>query len=134
MMAAHTEKRLHVVSFRLTDAEADHVDAAAAAMTPRRSRQDWCRAASLHVAKAKVPSPPPPRRNPPRRLPKADVQALSKVLAAVGKVGGNVNQIAKVANAAGQLPEIGELARVRAVLEEMRDDLRRALGNGGDGD
>ena len=134
MTAAPVEKRLHVVSFRLTDAEAAHVDAAAAGMTPRRSRQDWCRAASLHFAKAKVPSPPPPRRHPARRLPKADVQALSKLLAAVGKVGGNVNQLAKVANAVGRLPEIEELARVRAVLEEMRDDLHRALKGGGDGD
>ncbi|SOE01524.1 hypothetical protein [Caenispirillum bisanense] len=128
-----SEKRLHVVSFRLTDGEAAHVDAAAATTKPVRSRQDWCRAACLHLAKAKVPNPPPPKRNPARRLPKADVQALGKVLAALGKVGGHTNQMAKAANQNGRLPQIEELTKVRVVLEDMRADLREALGHGHQG-
>lgn len=122
------EKRLHVVSYRLTDSEVARIDAAAAAMRPARTRQDWCRAAALHVAKAKVPAPPPARRHPARRLPKADVQALGRVLGALGKLGGHTNQLAKVANSTGNLPETAELARIREVLEGMRDELRTALG------
>ncbi|MDQ2106381.1 hypothetical protein [Azospirillum isscasi] len=71
MDSARPAKRIHVVSFRLTDAEAAHVDAAAGTV-PGRSRQDWCRAAALRLAGAVVPPPPATRRTPPRRLPKAD--------------------------------------------------------------
>lgn len=133
-MPGTPDRRDHVVSYRLTAAEAARIDAAAAAMTPTRTRTDWCRAAALHLAKAKVPTPPPPRRNPPRRLPKADVQALATVLAALGKIGSNVNQVAKVANSSGRVPEVAILKRMAAEIASAVADVRRALEGGGDGD
>lgn len=133
-MPGTPDRRDHVVSYRLTAAEAARIDAAAAAMTPTRTRTDWCRAAALHVAKAKVPTPPPPRRNPPRRLPKADVQALAAVLAALGKIGSNINQIAKIANSTGRVPEAAVMKRTAAEIAAAVADVRRALEGGGDGD
>ena len=121
------ERRLHVVSFRLTDTEAAHVDAAAAAMRTPRSRQDWCRAAALHLAKAKVPTPPPPRRNPARRLPKADTRALAAVLGQLGKIGSNINQIARMANSTGRLPEEAVLRRAAGEIADAARQVRRVL-------
>ncbi len=128
------DPRREVVSFRLTAIEAAHVDAAAAKMTPSRTRHDWCRAAALHAARIKVPSPPPPRRNPARRLPKADVRALAAVLGQLGKIGSNVNQLARCANSLGRLPED---ERFRAVLDEVTAvarQVRAALEGRGDDD
>ncbi len=133
-MPGTPDRRDHVVSYRLTAAEAARIDAAAATMTPTRTRTDWCRAAALHVAKAKVPAPPPRRRNPPRRLPKADVQALAAVLAALGKIGSNINQIAKIANSTGRVPEAAVMKRTAAEVAAAVADVRRALEGGGDGD
>ena len=133
-MPGTPDRRDHVVSYRLTAAEAARIDAAAATMTPTRTRTDWCRAAALHLAKAKVPTPPPPRRNPPRRLPKADVQALAAVLAALGKIGSNINQIAKIANSTGRVPEAAVMKRTAAEVAAAVADVRRALEGGGDGD
>ncbi|CAO3455472.1 hypothetical protein [Azospirillum argentinense] len=130
---AREPRREVVVSYRLTAAEAAHIDAAAAKMTPSRTRQDWCRAAALHAARIKVPTPPPPRRNSARRLPKADVRALAAVLAQLGKIGSNLNQIARRLNTTGRLlegdrlhetlDEVAAAARlVRAALEGRGDD------------
>lgn len=135
MLPGTLERRDVVVSYRVTTAEAVHIDAAAAAMTPRRTRQDWCRAAALHAARVKVPKPPPPRRNPTRRLPKADVRTLAAILAQLGKLGSNLNQIARRANAAGCLPEGPGL---RETLDEVTAAARQVLaaleGGGGEND
>ena len=116
-----------VVSFRLTEAEAARVDAAAAEMKPKRTRPDWCRAAACHIAKAKVPAPPPPRRHPARNRPTADIEALGRVLANLGRICAHTNQLAHVANASGKLPEVGELRRITLALEAVRDHVRTAL-------
>lgn len=128
------EHREIVVSFRLTPSEAAHVDAASETMRTRRTRTDWCRAAALHAARAKVPNPPPPRRHPARRLPRADVRALVEVLAALGKLGSNVNQLARAANRAGRLPDEAALKTMAAAIAAAVGDIRRALEGGGDGD
>lgn len=133
-MPGTPERRDHVVSYRLTAAEAARIDDAAAAMTPTRTRTDWCRAAALHLAKAKVPAPPPPRRNPARRLPKADARALAAVLASLGKIGSNINQVARVANSTGRLPDAALLKRTAADIATAVAEVRRALEGGADGD
>lgn len=131
MMSGSTDKRLTVVSFRLTDTEAARIDAAAEAMG--RTRSDWCRAASLHIAKAKVPTPPPPRRHPARRLPKADVRLLAEVLGSLGKIGSNVNQLARKMNKGGSAPDAAALASLDLTIKQAAADIRRAL-EGGNGD
>ena len=52
---------------------------------------------------------------------------LARVLAALGRYGSNVNQMARAANA-GAIPLEHELAEAAAATLEMRDMLMRALG------
>lgn len=96
--------RSFVVSFRLTALEAAHVDAAGAALPTPRRRADFARLACLSAARQKAPPPLKPARLPVRRKPTADVEMLARVLAALGKIGSNVNQMARIANQRGSLP------------------------------
>lgn len=64
------------------------------------------------------------------RLPHPDKQALARVLASLGAVGSNVNQLARIANTTGELPAVEQLAATHAAIMEMRGALFRALGYG----
>lgn len=125
-----TKKRDVIVAFRLTQTEAAHVDAAAAALKRPRRRADFCRAAALHVARQRVPEPAKPIRLPPRRLPALDTQLLSKALAELGKVGSNVNQLARVANSTGTPPAAAALTPMTQQITEIRDAIVAALHGG----
>lgn len=119
-------RRDQVVSFRLTADELSAVIQASKTANPRRSPQDWCRAVILKVAKHRVPDPPPLRAKPKRKAA-ADVQALARVLAALGKIGSNLNQIARLANALKRLPHISALDGIAEGIRQARDDIRGAL-------
>jgi len=67
------------------------------------------------------------RRPRPRRSATEQERAeLARVLAAVGKMGGNLNQLARHANQGGRV-DAGELERLRGELEQWRDALVAAL-------
>ena len=68
---------------------------------------------------------PEPRRRTAR--PSADLDLLARLLAAVGKIGSNVNQLAYVANTGGW-PDSRALAEAVADVRWMRDTLMLALG------
>ncbi len=130
-MASAPEKRLTVVSFRLTDAETAHIDAAASAMAPPRSRQDWCRAAALHVARAKVPEPPPGRLQP-RRLPSPATQAAAAALARLGALKSDIDRLVRGASQ-DQPPSSDALQAISDSIGAVANDLRTALeGRRGD--
>ena len=125
-------RRQHVLSFRLTDSEFSAIIEASKTANPKRSPQDWCRAVILKVAKHRIPDPPPLRAKPKRKAT-ADVQALARVLAALGKIGSNLNQIARLANSQSRLPHITALAGIAESIRQAREDIRRALeGTNGD--
>jgi hypothetical protein len=63
------------------------------------------------------------------RRPQVDRAALAVVLAALGRYGSNVNQLARLANV-GEIPAREDLAEAAAATREMRDALMRALGRG----
>lgn len=135
MANARTDGRHHVVSIRLTGEEAARIDAAAARMSPRRTRGDWVRAVALRISGSVVPEPVTPRRRPARRTLGADLQSLARILAQIGKIGSNVNQIARIANTAARLPTTERLDALTKELTALRDDLRAALRpEGDDGD
>jgi hypothetical protein len=64
------------------------------------------------------------------RRPKVEHVALAQVLGALGRVGSNVNQLARVANTAGTLPQTATLNEVRQEICLMRTALMKALGRG----
>lgn len=135
-----TGTRNIVVAFRITPSEAAHLDAAGQSLSKPRLRADYARAAALHAAKARVPEPPKTIRRPGRRRPAYDIELLAKILGQLGKVGSNVNQIAKAANGGGQGPTSRMLSRLIIDLVEIRDAVRTALDGSqrdddrGDGD
>ena len=120
-----TAKRDVIVAFRLTCLEAAHVDAAAAALRRPRTRGDFCRAATLHAARQRIPEPTKPIRLPPRRLPALDTQLLSKLLAEVGRVGGELSQMSRTAFGNQQAATLTTMARDVTVI---RDTIVTALG------
>lgn len=128
MPEAQHPLRSVIVSYRLTAEEAGRIDAAAAAMKPRRTRADWARAAALHVAKAKVPGPVRPSRRRARRRPGADVEALARILGQLGKLGSNINQIARIANTTREIPTANLLAGASAEINAFRRAVEAALG------
>ena len=62
------------------------------------------------------------------RPPHPDRVLLAQVLAAIGPIGSNVNQMARVANTIGELPSALTLLETRDALVDMRAALMRALG------
>jgi len=61
------------------------------------------------------------------RRPPVERRELARLLGAVGHIGGNLNQLAKSANA-GVVVYEGEVASAARALVEMRDALLQALG------
>jgi len=125
-----------VISFRVSAADAAHIDEAAAALKKPRHRSDFARAATMHLARRQVPEPTKPLRVPVRRKPSADVQVLTKLLGELGKVGSNVNQMSRHANQGGGGPSKDIMHGIAADLLEIKCAITQALsGNGtGNGD
>lgn len=68
-------------------------------------------------------TPPPPQS----RRPPVDRAELGKLLVAIGRIGNNINQLAKIANA-GSWPEAKDLEKARADIQWIRQALMMALG------
>lgn len=64
------------------------------------------------------------------RRPTVERVALAQVLGALGRVGSNINQLTRVANTTGALPQTAELKRVQEEIATMRAALMKALGRG----
>tara|TARA_R110000796_G_scaffold159169_3_gene275846 strand:- start:104528 stop:104881 length:354 start_codon:yes stop_codon:yes gene_type:complete len=64
-----------------------------------------------------------------RKAPTVEMEILLKALGKLGKVGGNLNQIAKAQNM-GYLPINGELETTLKEVRELRTEIRKALGYG----
>ncbi len=67
---------------------------------------------------------------PRRRRKGPDVKALHRINGQLGKLGGNVNQVATVANDTGRVPELRILRQMHDRLYETTGHIIRALGYG----
>ena len=125
----NTENRRDIIiSFRISPLEAAHLDAAGKSLkNGPRQRADFCRAASFHAAKIRVPAPSKPVRRPSRRLPALDTQILSKLLAQAGKIGGHTNQLAHHANSTGGQVRVEVLQQIAVEIAELRAALTVTL-------
>jgi hypothetical protein len=79
-------------------------------------------AAYLRALALGAPGPRAVRRPPVERV------ELAKLLGAVGKLGGNVNQIAKAVHTTRNLPSWSELAAIQQEIAQIREAIFRALG------
>lgn len=113
-MARPTENRCEVLKVRLTPEEMARLkeDAEIAAQTVS------------DVARAQLTNAPMPKR---RYRKSVDHEKLAEVLQQLGKVGNNLNQIAKVANSTGSLSHFRDARLLKNQLEDIRDLVRAAL-------
>lgn len=121
-----------IVAFRITFNEACHIDFAGASLKSPRGRADFCRSASLHYAKQRVPPPAKPVALPNRRKPTHDIVVLSRLLAEVGRLGTDTSEMATLARLRGALPNVDELRTIAEHLEHVRHQLVIALGGTAD--
>ena len=64
------------------------------------------------------------------RRPPIERKELGRLLGHLGKVGSNINQIARAVNTTRNLPSWSELAEIRHEIGRIRDALMKALGRG----
>jgi hypothetical protein len=64
------------------------------------------------------------------RRPSVEKAALGRALGLLGRYGGNLNQLAHAANAAGAMPTTAELEALRREVREVKAALLQALGRG----
>ena len=110
-------RRRHHIDVRCDDTELAAIEAGAA--RAEMTTAAWLR----HLATGTVG---PRARRPLRRID-ADRVLLAQVLAALGRVGSNINQLAYQANV-GNIPYRDEIMEMRAVMLHMRELLLAALG------
>jgi len=122
--------RKHIIGFRLTDDEMGRLQEFTRGLPAKRSASDAARGIVCHVIKIKVPDAPAPRINKTKRLPAVEVQALAKLTAAIGHIGGNVNQLAKRANESGIIPDIRVLTALQSEIADIRAQITSALTGG----
>jgi hypothetical protein len=76
------------------------------------------------VARAQLLNAPMPKRKYRRSV---DHDKLADVLVQLGRLGTNLNQIAKVANTNGDLSQFRDAKLLKNLLEEIRDEVRAAI-------
>jgi hypothetical protein len=64
------------------------------------------------------------------RRPPVERKELARLLGHLGKVGSNINQLARAFNQVGRFPGFPELVAIRREVGELRDALMMALGRG----
>ena len=64
------------------------------------------------------------------KRPPIDRKQLAKLLGEIGKLGSNVNQIARWANTDRAAPSMAEIARMREDIAAMRAEVMKALDRG----
>ncbi len=111
---SETRQRSKRLTIRFTDAEYAEIEAAA----------DRAGLAIGSHTRAMLLNGRAPRAV---RTPPADRKALAQVLALLGRLGSNVNQISRTLNF-GEQHDAAALARAVKEITEMRDALMAALG------
>ena len=111
---SETRKRQYRVTVRLTEAEATELN---------KRADDASLTLAGYIRFTVFDTPPPPQS----RRPPVNRKKLGKLLGAIGRIGNNVNQLAKVANA-GSWPESKSLQKACDDIRWIRHKLMEALG------
>jgi len=114
MSKSESRKATKMLSFRLTQDE--HEQLAAVAAVAGVGLPTFVRRAAFNSVSLPVPSYE-------AKQPDNAAAEYSRLLGAIGKIGNNLNQIAKVANASKSAPAIKELKIVFAEIRALRIDL-----------
>ena len=123
-------KRDIIISFRVNPFEAQHIKDAGLSLKNHRSIADFSRASVLQSAGQRVPAPSKPLRIKPRRKPSADTELLARILGQLGKIGSNLNQIAKIGNSTSHISDEIGLREIAEQVSLTCIDVAAALGSG----
>ncbi len=113
-MARPSEQRTEYLRVRLTPEEMEQL----------KRDADTAAVSLSDVARAQLLNAPIPKRKYRRSV---DHERMAEVLQQLGKIGGNLNQLAKVANTTGDLSHVRNIRELKAELEAIRDEVRAAL-------
>ena len=91
-----------VISFRLNGEEIAKIDKVRDGTN--RTRNDYSRSIIQGHLNLEISEPVKPVRLPPRKMPTYDRQQLSQILGQLGKIGSNINQIARHSNVTRNAP------------------------------
>lgn len=108
-MGSETRRATKIVTIRLTPEEHAQITAAGA-------ERGYGPSTFARVAVAEALGLPRPKVR--RKRDALDV-AVAKALGELGRIGNNVNQLARVANARGELPTVAAVATMRQEVEEL---------------
>jgi len=114
MSKSENRKASKMLSFRLTPDEYDQLSSVASVSgigLPTFVRRVACQAAALPVPSYEA------------KQPDKSAADYSRLLGAIGKIGNNLNQIAKVTNASKSPPAVKELKVIFAEIRALRADL-----------
>ena len=116
-MASGTDKRQRgvVVSVRVTGDERDRLETLSS--RSGLAVAAFMRAAALGEAGLRA-----------QRRPSADHKVLRQLLGEIGRIGNNINQIARHINATGENPDLPELTQALAAYSQLRNAIFDALG------
>ncbi len=114
-----------VISFRLNGEEVAKLDKVRE--DTQRTRNDYSRSIIQGHLDLEVSEPVEPVRLPPRKMPTYDRQQLSQILGQLGKIGSNVNQIAKHTNVTRNAPVSYKINQIQADLHQIKEDVSNAL-------
>jgi len=114
MAGSENRKRQNVIRVRLDDREQAEII----------ERADKAGLSIAGYLRSTVLSAPPPRQS---RRPPVNKVELARVLAQLGKLGSNVNQMARVANSGGW-PDNDKITFAAFAIHDMRLALMNALG------
>jgi hypothetical protein len=89
-----------------------------------RRDADTAAVAVVALARSRFLNAPLPKR---KSLRSVDHAKLADVLIALGKIGTNLNQIAKVANSTGDASVFRDAKLLKNLLEDVRDQVSAAL-------
>jgi len=117
---AGTEKRQKTTTTTLRLTPAERAVVVAAAEASGLGPSSFARLATLQAAGGPAPNI--------RRKPDALRQDLARILGELGRIGSNVNQVARVANSTGDIASMVAVDSLRSQLNELTQailDLRR---------
>jgi len=120
-----TISRDFVISFRLNGEEVAKLDKVREGTD--RTRNDYSRSIIQDHLNLEVSEPVKPVRLPPRKMPTYDRQQLSQILGQLGKIGSNINQIARHSNVTRTPAQTGHLDKIQADLFSIKKDVCNAL-------
>lgn len=120
-MGSETRQKTVTTTFRLTPDERAAV--AAAADVQGLGPSSFARVATLRAAGRTPPSI--------RKRHDAIASIIGPVLSELGRIGSNINQIAKVANSTGDATAIAAASRLRSDLEKLTIAVMSLKGSSG---